>query len=351
MRLPRRPVHPRVRGEHIRAVMAFAIVRGSSPRARGTLFDEMADDVGIRFIPACAGNTRRSSQVVATLTVHPRVRGEHGPGGTDKALVAGSSPRARGTLYMTGNLFALVRFIPACAGNTEVHARCLDQSSVHPRVRGEHIPSRCGRFAASGSSPRARGTHVAVAVDVAQHRFIPACAGNTSSVQGWSSRRPVHPRVRGEHVTALTSIVFACGSSPRARGTPSSEFRRAHGYRFIPACAGNTSPGGGISVTATVHPRVRGEHRARPTSTVTPDGSSPRARGTLEDAGDILLVCRFIPACAGNTSPGGGISVTTTVHPRVRGEHEDGGCDVLCGGGSSPRARGTPNHHARRRYL
>ena len=71
-----------------------------------------------RFIPAGAGNTAPSPVAAPHAAVHPRWRGEHG----DAARVAmkkdGSSPLARGTLFVTFDPHDAIRFIPAGAGNT-----------------------------------------------------------------------------------------------------------------------------------------------------------------------------------------------------------------------------------------
>ncbi len=71
-------------------------------------------------------------------------------------------------------------------------------------------------------------------------RFIPACAGNTLTDQLWPLRIPVHPRVCGEHSVPQTPRQPAAGSSPRVRGTHRVGAQDAPFVRFIPACAGNT---------------------------------------------------------------------------------------------------------------
>jgi len=170
-----------MRGEHARNIAIISTLWGSSPHARGThgWFDVVA----------------------AIIAVHPRMRGEHNMG------VVG-----------TGQI---TRFIPACAGNTKYnalaerynsgsspHARgtpsrsilWMEATTVHPRMRGEHLSASSTAFLLA--------------------RFIPACAGNTSifchediTIRGSSphargtpllgindsSRDAVHPRMRGEH--------------------------------------------------------------------------------------------------------------------------------------------------------
>ena len=216
----------------------------------------------MRFIAACAGNTRRRalpraagigssprargtpvrprSRCTAT-PVHPRVRGEH-----------------RSRMMIS---FAYPRFIPACAGNTRADQR---------RVGG-----------GNGSSPRARGTLCRQHPAAEQRRFIPACAGNTASLAPRYYCSAVHPRVRGEHGLLGTALLLFGGSSPRARGTrlPHLQLLRR----------------------ASVHPRVRGEHNPSAVGGSTAFGSSPRARGTRHLA---TLDVRRV-----------------SVHPRVRGEH------------------------------
>ena len=51
-----------------------------------------------RFIPACAGNTERTSFSEALTTVHPRLCGEHNFWSEMDASEGGSSPPVRGTL-------------------------------------------------------------------------------------------------------------------------------------------------------------------------------------------------------------------------------------------------------------
>ena len=192
----------------------------------------------------------------------------------------GSSPRVRGTQERQGAGGSAGRFIPACAGNTTRTSTCRDSRSVHPRVCGEHELKNLGRAPICGSSPRVRGTPSRELAPRAQFRFIPACAGNTGLNCHTPVHIPVHPRVCGEHVPRPPRTPCCAGSSPRVRGTPSPRLCDRFVRRFIPACAGNTLPPVAAAWPRSVHPRVCGEHVEVPVEGTVGFGSSPRVRGT-----------------------------------------------------------------------
>ncbi len=171
--------------------------------------------------------------------VHPRVRGEQLIAIQRCKSMCGSSPRARGTGGGLALLGFAGRFIPACAGNRSGDMLPASRVTVHPRVRGEQIPHILNPFSMFGSSPRARGTGRQSDFEVKAQRFIPACAGNSYAHLGYAFPTPVHPRVRGEQFFCIQNGSAFDGSSPRARGTV--QFSSYHGAttRFIPACAGN----------------------------------------------------------------------------------------------------------------
>ena len=418
-------VHPRERGEHAPAPEPGGFDDGSSPRARGTLRAVGRHHARQRFIPASAGNTSNKSARKRVSAVHPRERGEHLEQERPQARLGGSSPRARGTLVQAHEHDFVVRFIPASAGNTAPRAPGGTGRPVHPRERGEHLAAvddagdgvrfipasagntrRCPRGAGGtpvhprergehciatswaahsvGSSPRARGTPVTGNQCIAESRFIPASAGNTSQTKGCPPCLPVHPRERGEHYLEAAKLWGEFGSSPRARGTPGSTHgatcnarfipasagntavlrflscvppgssprargtrrpavRRGRDHRFIPASAGNTRADRAHTPAVAVHPRERGEHAASRAGPSVVVGSSPRARGTRRTGRLRDQPERFIPASAGNTACPGTRLSHLTVHPRERGEHLIARFAHHVDFGSSPRARGTPD--------
>ena len=70
-----------------------------------------------------------------------------------------------------------------------------------------------------GSSPRVRGTVRPFHTKIRILRFIPACAGNSASPEMIEDTTPVHPRVCGEQSETFTKSASPFGSSPRVRGT------------------------------------------------------------------------------------------------------------------------------------
>ena len=254
---------PRVRGTGVRSIAARAGNRcascgdGSSPRVRGTATTHSSPR-NCRLIrrsvhPRVCGEQRINGSSVNAQPVHPRVCGEQsvpGPAPANATLLAaavhprvcgeqilrtvsrnqsqfGSSPRVRGTDQTLALIWSLMRFIPACAGNT-------DRRAVHPRVCGEQSRIACfTQIYEYGSSPRVRGTGLVSICQPMSH-----CAGSS-------------PRVRGTGFGCSTEDRFI----PACAGNSVTTVARANN-RFIPACAGNS---GAASAPDAVHPRVCGE--------------------------------------------------------------------------------------------
>ena len=134
---------------------------------------------------------------------------------------------------------------------------------------------------------------------------------------------------------------FQNGSSPRLRGTDEVEYRATHRKRFIPAPAGNGSSMSAIIDWLSVHPRACGERRWHHDEHHDDDGSSPRLRGTAVRCSFVSVFSRFIPAPAGNGFGFAEIRRGISVHPRACGERSIAFAMRCCPAGSSPRLRGT----------
>ncbi len=338
---PGTTVHPRACGEHLAESLGEMRTGGSSPRLRGTR--EAPRELGVlqRFIPAPAGNTSLSCQARSASAVHPRACGEHRHRVDAPPISCGSSPRLRGTRFQIGAHLGLARFIPAPAGNTRRSCRQTAAAPVHPRACGEHVPHRRAVSAHVGSSPRLRGTRPVRGTPPAGRRFIPAPAGNTRCPGRPTGQAAVHPRACGEHGDSGGSANGRDGSSPRLRGTRQRAGLAAGLVRFIPAPAGNTRRRRQRRARSTVHPRACGEHACHSHHPRFGSGSSPRLRGTLREFRPRRRAFRFIPAPAGNTELRRARLRQQAVHPRACGEHHAATpvCWVACG--SSPRLRGT----------
>ena len=215
---------------------------GSSPHTRGTLHATFQAQEGDRFIPAYAGNAWRPTAAIGAATVHPRIRGERSSPQRARSRSAGSSPHTRGTRRRRYVPQGLHRFIPAYAGNASTRKRLMASVTVHPRIRGERSEKPAARCLGIGSSPHTRGTPTDRPRRCLQRRFIPAYAGNACGRPAAERQRSVHPRIRGERRITQRARGPAAGSSPHTRGTLLGIRSPAVADRFIPAYAGNAAP-------------------------------------------------------------------------------------------------------------
>ena len=279
-----RSVHPRVYGELIADDRLREPSPGSSPRVRGTqrLIPQLL--VTVRFIPACTGNSQHQAPKASPRSVHPRVYGELSFATRTLRCIRGSSPRVRGTLILPAGFSILGRFIPACTGNSVATTQPDHSAAVHPRVYGELSRGFSIFGDRNGSSPRVRGTLELRKNASSILRFIPACTGNSVRREEGIRRGSVHPRVYGELFEVSQSRNRSVGSSPRVRGTRNLEPEVYAAPRFIPACTGNSTASVLAASGSTVHPRVYGELRPSLPAISAAVGSSPRVRGTRQGA-------------------------------------------------------------------
>ena len=217
-----------------------------------------------RFIPAYVGNTRRRRFPGECPPVHPRVCGEHPVPGSTSGRRGGSSPRMWGTQVRLEQVMHGLRFIPAYVGNTCERISREPTITVHPRVCGEHLDLGNLKSNEDGSSPRMWGTPNQAIAERMRSRFIPAYVGNTFPCGLLHHGSSVHPRVCGEHDSPRGPFTRIAGSSPRMWGTLNRLDLAELAGRFIPAYVGNTLGRERILRLHTVHPRVCGEHQEIP---------------------------------------------------------------------------------------
>ena len=253
-----------MRGERVTAYIRMGTMLGSSPHARGTPAKRLRRNAEVRIIPACAGNAKLRRPIGTPFTDHPRMRGERRPLASSLRENPGSSPHARGTRDGAEPDAPARRIIPACAGNALRDRSAAAFQSDHPRMRGERASTWDASAVLAGSSPHARGTRSRSRQRIRSGRIIPACAGNAVAQSSATTGPTDHPRMRGERPHLRRLVGVEPGSSPHARGTHVDRPDCRHVDRIIPACAGNATVRCTRTRCCTDHPRMRGE-RARTT--------------------------------------------------------------------------------------
>ena len=294
-------VHPHVRGEYFGNDEASTTSSGSPPRAWGIPAAGSVPAAGLRFTPTCVGNTVIRQGYIPATPVHPHVRGEYRRRDACSPGACGSPPRAWGIRPLPGHPLALARFTPTCVGNTDRLVESGPAPPVHPHVRGEYRLRETVQVDPAGSPPRAWGIHQPAFFRRLVVRFTPTCVGNTCSRRLWVAQASVHPHVRGEYAFGQLDLRQLRGSPPRAWGIQDIEASLADLGRFTPTCVGNTRPGPHTSTRRPVHPHVRGEYSGDGWITQEEIGSPPRAWGIPRYSFRRLVASRFTPTCVGNT--------------------------------------------------
>ena len=257
-------------------------------------------------------------------------------------FVRGSSPLARGLRASIPLAVARARIIPARAGFTVHNARQRFCGRDHPRSRGVYRAIGVDIHSEIGSSPLARGLRASAVTSNVTSRIIPARAGFTIGSDDAPESVTDHPRSRGVYHSTITSSPYLLGSSPLARGLLNEIWVvNAHGG-IIPARAGFTPRLPGWRRELWDHPRSRGVYIGVRVVLLQAVGSSPLARGLPELIRERESEIRIIPARAGFTGRAPCCAPTPTDHPRSRGVYRADGDARHAHTGSSPLARGLP---------
>ena len=155
---------------------------------------------------------------------------------------------------------AETRLIPACAGTTVIGHVFVENGRAHPRLRGDYCLSYCLNSTSPGSSPPARGLLYLILAITAVLGLIPACAGTTILSDIVKGYRTAHPRLRGDYSSRRPRTKRLRGSSPPARGLPFLSSNFLNVKRLIPACAGTTQLVLTGRMLTGAHPRLRGDY-------------------------------------------------------------------------------------------
>ena len=253
---------------------------------------------------------------------------------------SGSSPLARGLRGLRRGAAGLIGIIPARAGFTSEAVRTGVDGLDHPRSRGVYTSAAWAADLDAGSSPLARGLLDGRRRRRGHHGIIPARAGFTTKNAATWLNAGDHPRSRGVYLTPTRLRDFRPGSSPLARGLHRSG-RRGRSWRgIIPARAGFTPDAPHQSPCGRDHPRSRGVYRAARSRRSVQGGSSPLARGLPSTSSVPNSTTGIIPARAGFTARPDRVRRLGRDHPRSRGVYRMGGGALGPAPGSSPLARG-----------
>ena len=278
------PDHPRSRGVYLGVKVTPDLTEGSSPLARGLLVDKLRNERGKRIIPARAGFTTGCPARGAGGWDHPRSRGVYDLLEDCRAAGQGSSPLARGLPGHGHHRDGRLRIIPARAGFTRCTWSWMTARRDHPRSRGVYVTNVLAPALVAGSSPLARGllSHLHDRRD--QEGIIPARAGFTCGARKGRREGPDHPRSRGVYADVAAARAALTGSSPLARGLRDHHEPPGQPCGIIPARAGFTSRSQRTPPRRGDHPRSRGVYRDGRRGVQAPRLDHPRSRGVYSGA-------------------------------------------------------------------
>ena len=161
---------------------------------------------------------------------------------------------------------------------------------------------RAGNTTTEGLSPRGRGNRRAERRHRADHRSIPAWAGEPRRPPSGSSPPPVYPRVGGGTNGEVGAGRRILGLSPRGRGNLHHRCSWGTSFGSIPAWAGEPASLPAICPRWWVYPRVGGGTRPRAATSIMSRGLSPRGRGNRDEDRAAPSSQGSIPAWAGEPS-------------------------------------------------
>ncbi len=191
---------------------------GLSPRVRGNPPWLLRICRRAGSIPACAGEPRRRRRARSAQGVYPRVCGGTDLAKVVARHRRGLSPRVRGNLGLTVLAGLGVRSIPACAGEPYCTSFPYPPVGVYPRVCGGTVARTRTSYWVKGLSPRVRGNRARGCAARYRVRSIPACAGEPAPSLALHCQQRVYPRVCGGTHGQGPRPAGCDGLSPRVRG-------------------------------------------------------------------------------------------------------------------------------------
>ena len=179
---------------------------GSPPRGRGKATAPAMDALPSGITPAWAGKSAFLVGVVRYLWDHPRVGGEKRRLSECAQWAEGSPPRGRGKVKPTNSSRTAFRITPAWAGKRLFPWPVGALGGDHPRVGGEKINRLLSILICWGSPPRGRGKACVVLPEGGPLWITPAWAGKSPLVTRLYALAEDHPRVGGEKAAPSAAV-------------------------------------------------------------------------------------------------------------------------------------------------
>ena len=231
-------VYPRACGGTQHVAGRQLRVEGLSPRVRGNPPARLNTYRMGGSIPARAGEPNLCSVEPHYPGVYPRACGGTETSQPLNSRATGLSPRVRGNPMATSwNLLGL-RSIPARAGEPVPFVTPATATEVYPRACGGTDDATWRDIDSQGLSPRVRGNLTITTITVARAGSIPARAGEPVPMYPRRIPARVYPRACGGTQELPRLPLRSEGLSPRVRGNLNSPLGDDLLIRSIPARAG-----------------------------------------------------------------------------------------------------------------
>ena len=189
--------YPRVCGGIHPRRFRFPLFDGLSPRVRGNRPEAGLKPMSRGPIPACAGESGWRDLRRRAEGAYPRVCGGIEAGVERPELREGLSPRVRGNLRRGINESNSRGPIPACAGESRRSTIGSGSSGAYPRVCGGIRILAADHAQRRGLSPRVRGNRPRPIARQLSRGPIPACAGESFALVREEGHGGAYPRVCG----------------------------------------------------------------------------------------------------------------------------------------------------------
>ena len=210
--------YPRSRGATEVGAFATDDDLGLSPLARGNRRRKHCHHARLGPIPARAGQPGAFRLLIPSIRAYPRSRGATHLEQRPRQGLKGLSPLARGNRLQALQCRIGVRPIPARAGQPTAAAPAVAASRAYPRSRGATSAALGVYRLGEGLSPLARGNRCSAMRAFTSMGPIPARAGQPSVTAPCWPPLWAYPRSRGATGRGIVILTTAQGLSPLARG-------------------------------------------------------------------------------------------------------------------------------------